>query len=88
MVNIALFGSVSASKIEKNLVLGVTDNLSPRKSKKFPFVLKFDETFLGHYVSRDEFNGAVRFVIRYLKNFLNFHEPLCQFIILLIFYHF
>ena len=48
MVHIALFGSVSAPKIEKNLVLGVTGNLSPIKSKKFPFVSEFDETFLGH----------------------------------------
>ena len=48
MVHIALFGFVSALKIEKNLVIGVTDNLSPRKLKKFPFVSEFDETFLGH----------------------------------------
>ena len=45
MVHTASFGSVSAPRIEKNLVLGVTGNLSPRKSKKFPFVLEFDETF-------------------------------------------
>ena len=76
MVHIASFWSVSVPKIEKNLVLGVTGNLSPRKSKKFPFVSKFDETFLGYYISRDEFNGAVRFVIRDLENFLNFPEPL------------
>ena len=48
MVYIASFGSVSAPKFEKNLGLGVIDNLSPRKSKKFPFVSEFDETFLGH----------------------------------------
>ena len=48
MVHIASFGSVSAPKIEKNLVVGVTDNLSPRKSKNFPFVSEFDETILGH----------------------------------------
>ena len=76
MVHIALFGSVSAPKIEKNLVLAVTGNLSPRKSKKFPFVSEFDETFLGHQISRYEFNSAVRFVIRDLENFLNFPEPL------------
>ena len=46
MIHIASFGSVSAPKIEKNLVLGVTGNLSPRKSKKFSFVSEFDETFL------------------------------------------
>ena len=45
MVHIALFGSIFAPKIEKNLVLGVTGNLSPKKSKKFPFVSEFDETF-------------------------------------------
>ena len=76
MVHIASFGSVSAPKIEKNLVLGVTGNLSPRKSKIFSFVSEFDETFLGHWISRDEFNGTVCFVIRDLENFLNFPEPL------------
>ena len=48
MVHIASLGFVSASKIEKNIVLGVTDNLSLRKLKKFPFVSEFDETSLGH----------------------------------------
>ena len=76
MFHIASFGSVSAPKIEKNLVLGDTGNLSPRKSKKFPFVSEFDETFLGHKISRDEFNGAIRFVIQDLEKFLNFPELL------------
>ena len=31
----------------KKLVLEVIDNLSPRKSEKFPLVSEFDETFLG-----------------------------------------
>ena len=48
MVHIASFGSVFAPKIEKNIVLGVIDNLSLRKSKKILFVSEFDETFLGH----------------------------------------
>ena len=55
MVHIASFRSVSSPKpfpdfrdFRKNLVPGVTDNLSPRKLENFPFVLEFDETFLGH----------------------------------------
>ena len=43
--------------------------------KKIPIVSKFDENFLGHYISQDEFNGIVHFVIRDLENFLGFPEP-------------
>ena len=75
MIHIALFGSVSAPKIEKissleslttyhrpvvaefvkcfmimcNMSQKVfRDCLEEKKSKKFPFVSEFDETFLGH----------------------------------------
>ena len=35
-----------------------------------------------HWISRDESNGTVRFVIRDLENFLGFPKPLWQFIII------
>ena len=56
----------------------------PENRKNIPTVLEFDETFLSHWISRDESNGAVRFVIRDLENFLGFPEPLWQFIIIIL----
>ena len=35
--------------------------------KKIPIVLEFDEIFFGHWISQDEFNDAVCFVIRDLE---------------------
>ena len=56
----------------------------PENRKNIPIVSDFDETFLGHWISRDESNGVVRFVIRDLDNFLSFPEPLWKFIIIII----
>ena len=43
--------------------------------KKIPIVSELYEIFLGHYIFRDKFNDAIRFVIRDLDNFLGFPEP-------------
>ena len=53
-------------------------------------VSEFNETFLGHWISRDEFNDIVRFVILDIENFLGFPEPLWKLLLLLLllFYHF
>ena len=56
----------------------------PENRKNIPTVLEIDETFLGHWISRDESNGAVRFIIQNLDNFLGFPETLRQFIIIII----
>ena len=52
--------------------------------KKISIVSEFDKIYLGHYISRDKFNGVVRFIIRDLENFLGFHKPFYQFIIIII----
>ena len=52
--------------------------------KKILIILEFYEIFLGHYISRDEFNGVIGLVIRDLENFLGFPKPLWQFIITII----
>ena len=41
----------------------------PKSRKNIPLISEFDEFFLGHYISQEEFSGAVRFVIRDLENF-------------------
>ena len=56
----------------------------PENRKNILTILEFDETFLGHWISRDESNGAVHFVIRDLENFLGFPKPLLQFIFIII----
>ena len=56
----------------------------PENRKNIPTISEFDETFLGHWISRDESNDSVRLVIRHLENFLGFPEPLWQFIIIII----
>ena len=38
-------------------------NYHPKTRKKIPIFLESDEIFLGHYISRDEFNDAIYFVI-------------------------
>ena len=40
------------------------------KKHKIPTVLESEEIRRGNYISQDEFNGEVRFVIRDLENFL------------------
>ena len=47
-------------------------------------VSEFDETFMGHWISRDESKNKVHFVIRDLENFLGFPKPFWQFIIIII----
>ena len=56
----------------------------PENRKNILTVSEFDETFMGHWISRDESNGAIRFFIRYIENFLSFPESLWQFIIIII----
>ena len=48
----------------------------PENRNNIPTVLEIDETFPGYCISRDESNGAVRFIIRNLENFLGFRETL------------
>ena len=60
----------------------------PENLKNIPTISKFNETFLGHWISRDESNGPVRFVIQDLENFLGFPKPLWQLLLLLLFCHF
>ena len=52
--------------------------------KNIPIVSEFDETFPGHWISRDESYDAVHIIIRDLENFVSFPEPLWQFIIIII----
>ena len=56
----------------------------PENRRNIPTVSEFDETFMGHWISQDESNGAVRFIIRDLENFLGFPEPFLQIIIIII----
>ena len=53
--------------------------ISSLESLKILTVLEFDETFLTHYISRDESNDTVRFIIRDIENFLNFPKSIHQF---------
>ena len=48
----------------------------PENRKNIPTVSELDEIFLGHWISRGESNGVIRFIIRYLENFLGIPEPL------------
>ena len=48
----------------------------PENCKNISTVLEFDKTFLSRWISRDEFNDVVCFVIRDLNNFLGFPEQL------------
>ena len=48
----------------------------PENRKNILAILEFNENFIGHWISRDESNDAVHFVIRDLENFLGFPEPL------------
>ena len=65
-------------------VSGFTLNLSPRNLYNIPTFSEFNKTFLGYYISRDELNDAVRFVIRDLENFRDFPELFWQFIIIIL----
>ena len=58
----------------------------PENHKNISTISEFNETFLGHWVSRDESNGVVRFFIRDLENFLGFPEPFWQLLLLLFFF--
>ena len=54
----------------------------PENRKKFRLSQNWTKIF--RVTRRDEFNGAVRFVILDIENFLGFPEPLCKFIIIII----
>ena len=56
----------------------------PENHKNISTISKFDETFMGHWISREESNGSICFVIRDLETFLGFLEPLWKFIIIII----
>ena len=43
----------------------------PENHKNILIVSELDETFLGHWISQEKFNGIVCFVIRDLENFLS-----------------
>ena len=60
----------------------------PENRKNILNVSKFDETFLGHWISRDKSNDAIRFVIQDLENFLGFLNPSANLLLLLSFCHF
>ena len=57
----------------------------PENHKNIPTASEFDESFMGHWISRDESNGAVHFIIQDLENFLGFSDPLWQLLLLLLF---
>ena len=68
----------------KILSLESLTTFHPENRKSIPTISEFDETFIGHWISRDESDGAVRFVIRNLENFIGFPEPFLQVIIIII----
>ena len=53
----------------------------PKNHKIFRLSHNLTKRFWVKKISRDEFNGTVRFIIRDLKNFLGFLEPSWEFII-------
>ena len=69
----------------KNLVFGVHWTLVTLKNVKISTISKFDEIRFGNYISREESNGEVCFVIRDLEIFqvfnmyYNSNLPFCHF---------
>ena len=73
--NLFIFNSIILNKLSSNnfltseifVKISSLESLAtyhPKNRKNIPTISEFDETSLGHYISRDEFNGIVCFVIR------------------------
>ena len=53
---------VTSNIVLRHPILGASKNV------KFPTVSEFDEIQRGSYISRDDSNGEIRFIIRDLEN--------------------